>query len=173
MALCARIAVSRNVADMLGDAQAAIPEHLTTTQQNNPPNCLPLNCVRLLTNLRTMDNLTYETNAVSIIQKRPLSSIYILCTISFLGFAISLPTTSPPSSAVPRREYWMIYRGPGFLAVVWFSSSLTPLPPSSVQHVVSLSKSSGLSSVSPVKLTDGRGVGGVWRIWRRESLVLY
>jgi hypothetical protein len=26
-------------------------------------------------------------------------------------------------------EYWMIYRGPGFLAVVWFGSSLTPFPP--------------------------------------------
>ncbi len=24
------------------------------------------------------------------------------------------------------REYWMIYRGPGFLAVVWFGSSSTP-----------------------------------------------
>ena len=27
------------------------------------------------------------------------------------------------------REYWMIYREPGFLAVVWFSSSPTPSPP--------------------------------------------
>ncbi len=28
------------------------------------------------------------------------------------------------------REYWMIYRGPGFLAVLWFGSSPTPsLPP--------------------------------------------
>ncbi len=24
------------------------------------------------------------------------------------------------------REYWMIYRGPGFLAIVWFGSSSTP-----------------------------------------------
>ncbi len=28
------------------------------------------------------------------------------------------------------REYWMIYRGPGFLAVVWFGSSLSPPIPS-------------------------------------------
>ncbi len=27
------------------------------------------------------------------------------------------------------REYWMIYRGPGFLAGVWFRSSPTPSPP--------------------------------------------
>ncbi len=27
------------------------------------------------------------------------------------------------------REYWMIYRGPGLLAVEWFGSSFTPLPP--------------------------------------------
>ncbi len=26
------------------------------------------------------------------------------------------------------REYWMIYRGPGFLAFVWFGSSPTPSP---------------------------------------------
>ncbi len=41
------------------------------------------------------------------------------------------------------REYWMIYRGPGFLAVVWFGSSPT--------------------CVSPVALTDGRG--GKWVGW--------
>jgi hypothetical protein len=27
------------------------------------------------------------------------------------------------------REYWRICRGPGFLAFVWFGSSLNPLPP--------------------------------------------
>ncbi len=44
---------------------------------------------------------------------RPLSYIYTaLCT--------------PPYSV---REYWMIYRGPGFLAVVWFGSSPTSSPP--------------------------------------------
>jgi hypothetical protein len=26
------------------------------------------------------------------------------------------------------REYWMIYRGPGFLAIEWFGSSPVPLP---------------------------------------------
>ncbi len=33
--------------------------------------------------------------------------------------------TLPGSS----REYWMIPKGPGFLAVVWFGSSPTPFPP--------------------------------------------
>ncbi len=29
---------------------------------------------------------------------------------------------------VKTSEYWMIYRGPGFLAVIWFGSSPTDLP---------------------------------------------
>jgi hypothetical protein len=29
---------------------------------------------------------------------------------------------------VPPREYWTIYRGPGFLAVVWFGSTPNPSP---------------------------------------------
>ncbi len=33
------------------------------------------------------------------------------------------------------REYWMIYRGPSFLAVVWFGSSPTPFPLSRLQGV--------------------------------------
>jgi hypothetical protein len=49
------------------------------------------------------------------------------------------------------REYLMIYRGPGFLAVVLFGSS--PCTP----FVVSLSQS---SCVSPVELTNGRGGRG-------------
>ncbi len=40
------------------------------------------------------------------------------------------------------REYWMIYRGPGFLAVVWFGSSPTP-PPSA--NCLSLSPPLSLS----------------------------
>jgi hypothetical protein len=49
----------------------------------------------------------------------------------------------------------MLYRGPGFLAVVWFGSSPTLFAPSpSSRQLVSLSQS---SRVSPVKLTDGRG----------------
>jgi len=51
------------------------------------------------------------------------------------------------------REYWMIYRGPGFLAVVSFGSSSTPFP-LSCQQVVSLSQS---FYVSPVQLNDRRG----------------
>ncbi len=53
-----------------------------------------------------------------------------------------------------RREYCMIYRGPGFLAVVWDGSSTTHLP-SILPSATFLS-----FSVSPVKLTDRRGVGG-------------
>ncbi len=52
------------------------------------------------------------------------------------------------------REYWIIYRWPGFLAIVWFGSSPTPL---SSQQVVSLSQS---SCVSPVEIKCRRGGGG-------------
>ncbi len=65
----------------------------------------------------------------------------------------------------------MIHRGPGFLAVIWFSSSPHLPPPR--QQVVSLTRS---SCVSPVELTEGRGGRGWGRsqiIWCREMLVLY
>jgi hypothetical protein len=66
-------------------------------------------------------------------------------------------------------EYWTIYRGPGFLAVIWFN----PLPLSR-QQVVSLSQS---SCVFPVELTKGRGRAwgrGRSQIIRlREGLVFY
>jgi hypothetical protein len=55
--------------------------------------------------------------------------------------------------SVRRREYWMIYRGPGFRAVVWFGSSPHP----SCQQVVALYY---YSCVSLVKFTDGWGGGG-------------
>ncbi len=62
-----------------------------------------------------------------------------------------------PLSVIACREYWMMNRVPGFLAVVWFGSFTTlffPLPPESC---LSLSRS---SCVSPIELTDGRGGGG-------------
>ncbi len=75
---------------------------------------------------------------------------------------------------VPSREYWIIYRGPGFLAVFWFGHSPRPLPPPAGEQVVSLSQS---SCVSPVELTDGiRERGGVDEEpnhTTRESLDLY
>jgi hypothetical protein len=56
---------------------------------------------------------------------------------------------------VPPREDWMIYRGPGFLAVIWFGSMPCPFPP---QKSASCLSFSGFC-VSPVKLTDGKGWG--------------
>ncbi len=66
----------------------------------------------------------------------------------------------------------MFYRGPGFLAVLWFCSSHTPSPLTR-QQIVSLSQPSFLS---PVELAD-QSVGGGWGrsqiVLRRESLILY
>ncbi len=46
------------------------------------------------------------------------------------GFAPFYSTISRRLSGPMPREYWMIYRGPGFLAVVWFGSTpiLSPSP---------------------------------------------
>ncbi len=41
----------------------------------------------------------------------------------------------PRKRFVDRRGYWMIYRGPGFLALVWFGNSPTPSPPSLVSKI--------------------------------------
>ncbi len=59
------------------------------------------------------------------------------------------------------REYWMISRGPGFLAVVWLAPN--PPPPPSPVFLPQL----------PAELTNGQGRGRGQIIRRREILVLY
>ncbi len=70
------------------------------------------------------------------------------------------------------REYWMIYKGPGFLAVVCFGS--TPIPFPNLFKPSANCPFFSVSCVSPVELTDG-GRGWAWsRIIRpQESLALY
>ncbi len=71
------------------------------------------------------------------------------------------------------RQYWMIYRWLGFLALAWFGSLPFSFPlPLSRQQVFSLSQ---FSCVSPVELMDGRerGWGRSQIQWPRDSLVLY
>jgi hypothetical protein len=65
---------------------------------------------------------------------------------------------------VETSDYWMIYRGPGFLAVIWFVSSPTDLP-----HLPSAScpSFSVFLHVLPVKLTYVRGGKGVG--WEAKS----
>ncbi len=50
-----------------------------------------------------------------------------------------------------------IYRGPGFLAIVWFNSTPTPSPPFSRQQVVSLCLSSCVSPVESLLMGKGEG----------------
>ncbi len=75
------------------------------------------------------------------------------------------------------KEYWVIYRGPGFLAVVWFGSAPTHFHPLFRQQVIFLSQ---FSCVPPYELNNGRGGEGEGRGWARsqiirprESLALY
>ncbi len=88
-------------------------------------------------------------------------------------FIRSRPGYNEPASVratVVLREYWMIYRRQGFLAVIWSGSfpASSPLPSGS-----SLSQSYCLPQV---EITDVEGGGGGWRsqiMRRRESLVLF
>jgi hypothetical protein len=70
------------------------------------------------------------------------------------------------------REYWIIYRGLGFLTVVWFGSyptfSPSPISKPNRRYADRLERE--------MELANGRGVSGWGRsqiIQRRESLVLY
>ncbi len=72
------------------------------------------------------------------------------------------------------REHWTIYRGPGFLAVVWFGSTATPSLPSSL--VRKLDRRHTKKTEKLRQLADRRGgKGWAWsRIIRsKESLALY
>ncbi len=67
------------------------------------------------------------------------------------------------------REYCMIYRGPGFLVVVWFLGSSSPLP-----SVSKLDRRRTLRKRDNLLMGEGGGGGGRSQIIRRlESLVLY
>jgi hypothetical protein len=87
-------------------------------------------------------------------------------------FILIVPSFSHQSSTGHRtREYVMYYRGPGFLAVVWFGSFPIPFPfpvsKLSLFHSLPLCRLSSL-------LTEDRGRGGErGQIRWRESLVLY
>ncbi len=58
------------------------------------------------------------------------------------------------------REYWMISRLPGFLAVAWFGSSPHPLPP--LLSASCLSFSVVLCGAGRAYWREGRGVVGGW-----------
>ncbi len=58
--------------------------------------------------------------------------------VSFLHFFFSLSISS--SLILQGREYWLIYRGPGYLAVVWFGSSPTPVSKLDRRHTGRLRK---------------------------------
>jgi hypothetical protein len=71
----------------------------------------------------------------------------------------------------PPREFWMIYRGPGFLAVVWFGYSHISFSPSPARKLSLFPES---SCVSLDEVTDGRGGGQEAESYEpRKSLVFY
>ncbi len=89
-------------------------------------------------------------------QPHPITSWFVdvsfkdVVTLLLLGVSFIVNTCG----YFPRpKGDWMIYRGLGFLAVVWFGSTPTP----SRQHVASLSR---FCWWSPVELSDRKGRGG-------------
>jgi hypothetical protein len=68
------------------------------------------------------------------------------------------------------REYWRIYTGPGFIAVLWFGSSLTPSAPLP-SAIVYLSQSF-VPRLSSFRFFWGGGATSQI-IWPWESLALY
>ena len=58
--------------------------------------------------------------------------VNILYDVEQLGHSSTAPDQRARSPwGIFLKEYWTVYRGPGFLQVVWFGSSLAP-PPHSV-----------------------------------------
>ncbi len=71
------------------------------------------------------------------------------------------------------RDYWIIYRGPGFLAVLWFGSSPTPSNPP-LPSVCWTGDTQGLRNRDNLLTEEGEGKGMRSQIiWLQESLVLY
>ncbi len=65
-----------------------------------------------------------------------------------------------------RIEYWMIYRGAGFLAIVWFGSKHTPPPVCST--------ATHRKFENERQAADGRGGWAWWRVIRpQESLAIF
>ncbi len=61
--------------------------------------------------------------------------VYMLLTLTEIGLRVASPHVYSVvhilrrSTCYPPREDWMIYRGPSFLAGVWFGSTPSPPPP--------------------------------------------
>ncbi len=59
--------------------------------------------------------------------------------------------------------YWMMYRGPGFLAVLWLGSSPTLSPPPSPVSISATGDTQDQKTETESQLADGRMRGGGWR----------
>ncbi len=69
--------------------------------------------------------ILYQSSSVGILAG---NSLYFRETEIFTIFMYDFATCCSITTLPRRREYWMLHRGPGFLAVVWFGSS-PPSPP--------------------------------------------
>ncbi len=75
-----------------------------------------------------------------------------IITNDWRNYQFLLSVFYPSGMRLTGREYWIIYSGPGFFAVVWFASSPTPSSP----------------PPSPVRKLDWRNTG---RLRKRDNLL--
>ncbi len=113
----------------------------------NPPSFLIsvlYPCVKLVINILLLRHL----------------SICIIAFVSMKNIVGSITWT------VQLRKYWMIYRGSGFFAVVWFGSSPTPSP-----HLLSLNLTGGTQKDWERNTTCWRENGGGGRGRARSRII--
>ncbi len=81
--------------------------------------------------------------------------------------------TSAQQSTASTRKYWMIYRGPGFLAVIWFGSSPNPFSPFPSVNSTGDTQEDWERETSCWRERRGAGERVSRIIWSQESLVLF
>ncbi len=119
--------------------------------------CLPICCLYILSTLLSV--------FLSV-----CASIFAACSSECLKFEICLLSVCPLVFLKGHsREYWMIYRGPGLLAVVWLPC--TPSPVSNLSLFLSLPRCPQSSLL--LGEVGWEGWARSWIIRRRESLAFY
>ncbi len=118
--------------------------------------------IHILCNHRSLSNTTgmlFFSSYIFFTKNQTNLECYILFSIDFQNTHLSRQRLYIIRVS---REYWIIYRGTGFLAVVWFGSLPTPSPP-----LLSVTSTGAHRKTEKKRqLADRRG----WRGWERSHI---